>query len=165
MKRSILRSGLAALALTGTIASAAVLPASASTKTTRTIIYGAAAAAAAFTLYNVEHKHQLATTVQGYLPDGSAVYEDGHVVSPNGRSWYPSHYGETVACSNRYCSLNGGSGYGYGYNNGYNNGYGSPNGYNGYSSAYGNARTVSRSAGWQRNAERRDRGHGRGHGR
>jgi hypothetical protein len=101
----------------------------------RNLIYGAAAAAAAFTLYNVEHKHALATTVQGYLPDGSTVYKDGHVVSQNGQSWYPGNYGETVACSNQYCSINGGNNYGYnnggyyGYNNGGN--YGNNGGYYG----------------------------------
>ncbi len=141
MKISILRSGVAALALGGVLASATALPASASTNTTRNIIYGAAAAAAAFTLYNVEHKHQLATTVQGYLPDGSTVYADGRVVSPNGYSWYPGNNGETVACSNQYCSINGNNNNGYGYNNngyGYNNnGYGYNNNGGYYNGPYG----------------------------
>lgn len=119
MKASILRSGVAALALGGILASATALPARADTSTTRNIIYGAAAAAAAFTLYNVEHKHQLATTVQGYLPDGSTVYKDGHVVSRNGQTWYPGNYGQTVACSNQYCTIQG-SNNGYGYNDTYN---------------------------------------------
>lgn len=134
MKATIFRSALAALALGGILTSVTALPASASTTTTRNIVYGAAAAAAAFTLYNVEHKHQLATTVQGYLPDGSTVYRDGRVVSPNGYSWYPGNSGQTVACSNQYCSINGANN-GYGYNNGYNNGYGYNSG--GYTSGYG----------------------------
>lgn len=93
------------------------MPARADTSTTRNLIYGAAVAAAAFTLYNVEHKHQLATSVQGYLPDGSTVYRDGRVVSPNGYSWYPGNNGQTVACSNQYRTINGNynNGYGYGY--------------------------------------------------
>lgn len=132
MKATILRSGVAALALGGILASAAALPARADTTTTRNIIYGAAAAGAALTLYNVEHKRQLATTVQGYLPDGSAVYKDGHVVSRNGRTWYPGNYGQTVACSNQYCTINGSGNYGYGYG-GYNNaGYGYNDGYSRY---------------------------------
>lgn len=131
MKVSILRSGVAALALGGILASATALPARADTSTTRNIIYGAAAAAAAFTLYNVEHKHQLATTVQGYLPDGSTVYKDGHVVSRNGQTWYPGNYGQTVACSNQYCTIDGSSN-GYGYNGYGNNGYGYNNGYGRY---------------------------------
>lgn len=135
MNKNIVRSGVAALALGAVLVSATGLPAKADTTTTRNILYGAAAAAAAFTLYNVEHKHQLATTVQGYLPDGSTVYEDGHVVSQNGQSWYPGNYGETVACSNQYCSINGGNGYGYGYNNGYNYNYNN-NPYN-YNNGYG----------------------------
>jgi hypothetical protein len=159
MKASILRSGVAALALGGilTAASALPLPARADTTTTRNIIYGAAAAAAAFTLYNVEHKHQLATSVQGYLPDGSTVYKDGHVVSRNGQTWYPGNYGETVACSNQYCSINGGNGYNngygrYGYNN--NNRYG----YNNNAPTYSNDRSRVR----YRSSDR-DRDGGRGH--
>lgn len=136
MKASILRSGVAALALGGILASATALPARADTSTTRNIIYGAAAAAAAFTLYNVEHKHQLATSVQGYLPDGSTVYKDGHVVSQNGQTWYPGNYGETVACSNQYCTISGSN---YGYNNGYN-GYGYNNTYSRNGSGYNNNR-------------------------
>jgi hypothetical protein len=118
MNKNIVRSGVAALALGAVLISATGLPAKADTTSTQNIIYGAAAAAAAFTLYNVEHKHQLVTTVQGYLPDGSTVYKDGHVVSRNGQTWYPGNYGETVACSNNYCNISGGNGYGYGYNNG-----------------------------------------------
>lgn len=45
--------------------------------------------------------------MQGYLPDGSTVYRDGRVVSPNGYSWYPGNSGQTVACSDQYCSING----------------------------------------------------------
>jgi len=138
MNTNIVRSGVAALALGAVLVSATGLPAKADTTSTRNILYGAAAAAAAFTLYNVQHKHSLASTVQGYLPDGSTVYKDGHVVSQNGRSWYPGNYGETVACSNQYCSINGGNNYGYnngGYYGNYNNG-----GYNngGYNGAYNN---------------------------
>jgi len=131
----MVRSGVTALALGAVLVSATGLPAKADTTSTRNIIYGAAAAAAAFTLYNVEHKHALATTVQGYLPDGSTVYKDGHVVSQNGQSWYPSNNGETVACSNQYCTISGNNNGNYGYNNGgYNNG-----GYSGYNNgAYNN---------------------------
>lgn len=137
MKPNIVRSGVAALALGAVLVSATGLPAKADT-TTNNILYGAAAAAAAFTLYNVEHKHALATTVQGYLPDGSTVYKDGHVVSQNGQSWYPGNYGQTVACSNQYCTISGGN---YGYNNyGYNNSGYNNNGYynNGYNNGYYN---------------------------
>lgn len=118
MNKNIVRSGVAALALGAVLISSTGLPAKADTTSTRNIIYGAAAAAAAFTLYNVEHKHALATTVQGYLPDGSTVYKDGHVVSRNGQTWYPGNYGQTVACSNQYCTINGNNN-GYGYNNSY----------------------------------------------
>ncbi|HZZ64511.1 MAG TPA: hypothetical protein VFE17_03360 [Candidatus Baltobacteraceae bacterium] len=144
MNKYIVRTGLAALALSGMLVSAAEIPAKADTTTTQNIIYGAAAAAAALTLYNVEHKHALATNVQGYLPDGSTVYQDGHVVSANGQTWYPGNNGQSVACSNQYCTISGGNNGGYyGYNNGGYNGYnnGSYNGYNngGYN-GYSNGR-------------------------
>lgn len=159
MNKHIVRSGVAALALSGVMISAAAVPAKADTTTTQNIIYGAAAAAAAFTLYNVQHKHQLASTVQGYLPDGSTVYQDGHVVSRNGRTWYPGNYGESVACSNQYCTINGGNGnYNYGYNSGdYTYGYndaGSSYGYNNRNyndrDRNGNAREYNRRSHGQR---------------
>lgn len=161
MNNNIVRSGIAALALGAMLVPATGLPAKADTSTTQNILIGAAAAAAVFTGINVERKHQLATTVQGYLPDGSAVYQDGHVVSRNGVSWYPGNYGETIACSNQMCQIQGNGGnYGYGrygyspygssapygysapqnypsggyYNNGtYNNGNYNNGGYYGYS--------------------------------
>ena len=148
MKNSILRSVVGALTLGAVLFSSMGSPAKADTNTTNDILYGAAAAAAAFTLYNVEHKHALATTVEGYLPDGSVVYQDGHVVSPNGSSWYPGNNGETVACSNQYCTVNGTNGGYYGYNgpNGYNNGgYYSYNPNNG-GYYYGNSRSRRRNS-------------------
>ncbi len=115
MKKNIVRSGVAALALGAVLVSSMGLPAKADT-TTNNILYGAAAAIAAFTLYNVEHKQQMANTVEGYLPDGSTVYQDGRVVSRYGQTWYPGNNGQTVACSNQYCTItnNGNGTYGYG---------------------------------------------------
>lgn len=130
-----------------------VLPAKADTNTTNDILYGAAAAAAALTLYNVEHKHALATTIEGYLPNGAVVYQDGHVVSPNGTTWYPGNYGETVACSNQACTINGNNGANYGYNGGgynsggyygYNGGGYNNGGYNNGGYYYGNSRSRGR---------------------
>jgi hypothetical protein len=131
MKKNIVRSGVAALVLGAVLVSSMGLPAKADT-TTNNLLYGAAAAIAAFTLYNVEHKQQLANAVEGYLSDGSTVYQDGRVVSRNGQTWYPGDNGQTVACSNQYCTINnngnstyGTSGYGnsgYGYNGSGNNG-------------------------------------------
>ena len=142
MKILNVRSGIAALALGAVLVPLAGLPAKADTTTTQNILYGAAAAAAAFTLYNVEHKHTLATAVEGYLPNGSTVYQDGHVVSPNGQSWYPGNFGQTVACSNQYCTISGGNGAGYGYNGGY---YGNNGGYYGNNGGYyGTARNHDR---------------------
>lgn len=118
-----------------TVGISAVQPAKAdNAATTRAIILGAAALVAGVAVSaNVAHKRQVANTVVGYLQDGSTVYQDGHVVSPNGQSYYPSQYGQTVACSNQTCYLNGGNGngpyYGYNGNNPYgNNQYGNNNG-------------------------------------
>lgn len=132
MNKNIVRSALTALALGATLATSMAAPAMADQTSTRNIILGAAAAIGIATAVNVEHKHQLATTVQGYLPDGSAVYQDGHVVSQNGQTWYPGNYGQSVACSNQYCTISGGNGYGYNGYNGY--GYNGTNSYarNGY---------------------------------
>jgi hypothetical protein len=85
---------------------------------TRNIILGAAALVAGVAIEsNAAHKHQLANTVQGYLPNGGVVYEDGHVVLPNGQVYYPGNYGQTIACSNQACYVSGGNGnspyYGY----------------------------------------------------
>src|SRR5271166_71857 len=115
---------------------------------TRNIILGAAALAAGIAIEsNAAHKHQVANTIQGYLPDGSVVYADGHVVLPNGQIYYPRNYGQTVACSNQVCYISGGNGNGpyygnagYNGNSGYygNNGYQGNNGYNGTTPYYGN---------------------------
>ena len=132
MKKNIFRSGVAAFALGAVLVSSMGLPAKADT-TTNDLLYGAAAAIAALTLYNVEHKQQLANAVEGYLPDGSTVYQDGRVVSRNGQTWYPGNNGQTVACSNQYCTITNSGNNAYGYN-GYGN---SAYGYNG--AGYNNA--------------------------
>ena len=55
------------------------------------------------------------TPVEGYLPDGSVVFEDGHVVDRNGNSWYPGNQGEQIACNGQSCDITSiGAGY---YNN------------------------------------------------
>lgn len=143
MNTSLIRSAVAGLALTGVMMTSIAAPARADgAATTRTIIGAAAAIAGIATAINVSNKHRQATTVTGYLPDGSTVYADGHVVAQNGYSWYPGNQGEQVACNGQNCYIqgNGQNGYGYnggyynngqnGYNNGYNSGY---YGYNGYS--------------------------------
>jgi hypothetical protein len=123
MNTNIVRSMTAAFAICAVMITATVQPAKADgAATTRTIIAGAAAIAAIATVVNVEHKNQVANTVQGYLPDGSTVYEDGHVVGQNGYSWYPGNQGEQIACNNQRCTVYGTGNNGYGYNNGWNNG-------------------------------------------
>jgi hypothetical protein len=117
MNKNILRSAVAAIVLCGVMTTSYVTPARADTGTTNTIIGVAAGIAAIATIANVEHKQAVANTVEGYLPDGSTVYQDGHVVSPNGQSWYPGNQGEQIACNNGQCSIYGNGQYG---NNGYN---------------------------------------------
>ena len=148
MNISLIRSAVAGLALTGVIMTSVAAPARADgAATTRTIIGAAAAIAGIATAINVENKHREANQVVGYLSDGSTVYADGHVVAPNGQSWYPGNQGQQVACNGQTCYLNGnGNGYGYNngggyYNNGYNNGGYYNNGYNnngGYNGTYYN---------------------------
>lgn len=136
MNFSLLRSATAALALTGIFMTSIAAPARADgAATTRTIIGVAAAVAGIATAINVEHKRATANQVVGYLQDGSTVYADGHVVSPNGYSWYPGNQGEQIACNGQSCSVYSNGQNGYGYNNGYNpynnNGY-NPYNNNGY---------------------------------
>jgi hypothetical protein len=100
MKPLAFRSSIAALALGATLLTATTQPAKADgAASTRNIILGAAALAAGVAIAsNVEHKQQLASTVEGYTRNGATVYEDGHVVSRNGRSWYPGDESRSVAC-------------------------------------------------------------------
>ncbi len=127
MNTNILRSTVAALALCGVMVTSMQAPARADgAASTRTIIGAAALIAGIATAVNVAHKDQVANTVEGYLPDGSVVYEDGHVVARNGYSWYPGNQGEQIACNGQACTIyaNGNQGYGNGYygNGSYGNG-------------------------------------------
>jgi hypothetical protein len=123
---------IAATLAVSILAAAAVQPAKADgAASTRTIILGAAALVAGIAIEsNAAHKHAVANTIQGYLPDGSVVYEDGHVVLPNGQTYYPGNYGQTVACSNQACSISAGNG---------NTPYYGNAPYNGSTPYYGNA--------------------------
>lgn len=127
MKR--LTSIITATALAATFAFGAAQPAKADQTTTDDIILGAAALAAGIATYtNVQHKNQLATTVQGYTPWGATVYEDGHVVLPNGQSYYPGNVGQQIACNGTTCQI---------YQNGVAVGYGGYGpGYGGYNAGY-----------------------------
>jgi hypothetical protein len=123
---------LAATLAVSILAAAAVQPAKADgAASTRNIILGAAALAAGIAIEsNAAHKHAVANTIQGYLPDGSVVYDDGHIVLPNGQTYYPGNYGQTVACSNQVCYISAGNGNAPYYGN-------AP--YNGNTPYYGNA--------------------------
>ena len=126
-----------AVMLTGGLAMTNAHPARADqAAVTRNTILGAAALVAGIAVEsNVAHKRQVANTVEGYLPDGSTVYGDGRVVSPNGQTYYPGNYGQRVACNAGSCYLTGQPNNGYGYNY---PGYNSP-AYNNQGYNYGTA--------------------------
>jgi hypothetical protein len=135
------RSVVAALVMSSMAIGSAVQPARADTTTT--LIITAAAAIGLMTAVNVAEKNAKARQVVGYLPDGSTVYADGHVVNRNGQTWYPGNYGENIACNGPQCYVTRPNGVGYGgypsgyggYPSGYGGGY--PSGYGGYPSGYG----------------------------
>lgn len=141
------RSAAATLVMSAMAFGGAVQPAKADT--TSTLIITAAAAIGLMTAINVTQKNAKARQLIGYMPDGSQVYADGHVVARNGQTWYPGNYGQNIACNGQQCYVTGGNvGYGqapYGYG-GYGNGNGGyygnayPAGYNGgYPAGYGNS--------------------------
>lgn len=105
MKR--LQASIAAGLLVTTMGLATVSPAKADgAASTRNIILGAAALVAGVAIAeNVAHKQAAANTVAGYTPNGATVYDDGHVVLPDGRSFYPGNYGRQVACNGGQCTI------------------------------------------------------------
>ena len=118
----------AAMALTLAFGSTVKPAAADQAAATRNLILGGLAAIAiGITASNVAHKNAVANTVEGYTPDGATVYEDGHVVLPDGQSYYPGNYGQSISCNDGSCGVYS--------NNGYN-------GYNGYNSGgyYGQQR-------------------------
>ena len=133
MITKLVRSVVAALVMSSMAIGSSVQPARADTTTT--LIITAAAAIGLMTAVNVAEKNAKAHQVVGYLPDGSVVYADGHVVNRNGQTWYPGNYGQNIACNGPQCYVSGPNGVGYG---GYPSGYGGyPSGYGGYPSGYG----------------------------
>ena len=108
MNTSAFRSSLAGLALFGILTTSLAAPALADgAASTRNIIGAAAAIIGIATAVNVSNKNRVANTVEGYLPDGSVVFEDGHVVDRNGNSWYPGNQGEQIACNGQSCDIIG----------------------------------------------------------
>jgi hypothetical protein len=130
-----LRSGVATLIMSSMALGAAIQPAKADT--TSTILISAAAVAALMTGINVAEKNAKANQLVGYLPNGSPVYADGHVVARNGAIWYPGNQGENIQCNGYQCVIVGANmGYGAYGNPGFPT-YGSYPGYNAYPASYG----------------------------
>jgi hypothetical protein len=132
-------TSLVALALTAGFSLAAIAPASADqAATTRNEILGGLALVAGIaTAVNVSHKTAAAHTIKGYTANGATVYNDGHVVTANGQSYYPGNQNQAISCNNGNCGIYNGT------NTGYQNGnyYGNQNGsYTGYQNGgyYGN---------------------------
>lgn len=125
-----IQTSVAAILCVATLGIATMGPAKADgAASTRNIILGIGALVAGAAIEsNIAHKNATANAVTGYLSDGSTVYADGHVVSPNGQSYYPGNYGQTVACNGGNCAITGGNG-----NTPYSTGYNSGYAYNGYS--------------------------------
>jgi len=128
-----LRSGVATLIMSSVALGAAVQPAKADT--TSTLLITAAAVAALMTGINVAEKNAKANQLVGYLPNGSPVYADGHVVTRTGQTWYPGNQGENISCNGGRCVLVSAYG-GYPGNYGYP-GYGGYPGYSAYPASYG----------------------------
>ena len=117
---------LTTIALAATFGLASIAPASADqAAATRNTILGAAALIAGIAIEsNVAHKNAVANTVEGYTQNGATVYQDGHVVEPNGQSYYPGNEGQQISCDgNGGCGISGNNGYanyGYANNGGWN---------------------------------------------
>lgn len=134
-----------AVALAGALGLSAAQPAKADTTSTMDTIIGAAAVIAGIAIsQNVAHKQSQANTVVGTTPWGATVYGDGHVVLPNGQSYYPGNVGQQIACNGTTCTITqngvavGYGGYGPAYvQNGYYNGaYYAPSTNTGYYAPY-----------------------------
>lgn len=105
MKKLI--TAITAAALAATFGLATIAPASAdqAAATRNEILGGLALIAGVATAINVSDKEAAANTVQGYTQNGSTVYNDGHVVAPNGYSYYPGNRGRQIACNDGACSI------------------------------------------------------------
>jgi hypothetical protein len=114
---------LTTIALAATFGLASIAPASADqAAATRNTILGAAALIAGIAIEsNVAHKKAQANAIEGYTRNGAAVYQDGHVVEPDGNSYYPGNDGQQIACNGGACDVYGGNGPAYNYR-GWNHG-------------------------------------------
>lgn len=104
--------GITTIALAASLGLASIAPASADqAAVTRNTILGAAALIAGIAIEsNVANKNAQANTVEGYAPNGAAVYQDGHVVEPNGASYYPGNVGQSIDCNGGACEIAGNNG-------------------------------------------------------
>lgn len=129
-----LRSGVATLIMSSMAFGYTIQPAKADT--TSTLLITAAAVAALMTGINVAEKNAKANQLVGYLPNGSPVYADGHVVARNGSVWYPGNQGENIQCNGYQCAIVGAN---VGYGGGYGGGYPGFPAYGGYPANYNGA--------------------------
>jgi hypothetical protein len=110
-----LTTSITALALTAAFSFAAIAPASAdqAAATRNEVLGGLALVAGIATAINVSNKNAQANTVEGYTPNGETVYQDGHVVQPDGQSYYPGNENQSISCNGGSCGVynDGGNGY------------------------------------------------------
>jgi len=104
---------LTTLALAATFGLASVAPASADqAAATRNTILGIGALIAGIAIEsNVAHKNAVANTVEGYTQNGATVFQDGHVVEPDGTSYYPGNNNQQIACNGGSCDIYGSNQY------------------------------------------------------
>lgn len=104
------------VALAASFGLASIAPASADqAAANRNTWLGVAALVAGIAIEsNVANKNAQANTVQGYTRDGSTVYDDGHVVTPNGQSYYPGNQNQSIDCNGGNCAIGGNAWNGYG---------------------------------------------------
>jgi hypothetical protein len=106
-------TSVTALALAAGFGFATIAPASAdqAAATRNQILGGLALIAGVATAVNASNKNARAHTLEGYTRDGSAVYQDGHVVAQDGQSYYPGNENQSISCDNGNCSIYGNDGY------------------------------------------------------
>src|SRR5579864_8716550 len=97
MKR--LPKALTAAALAAGFGISFMQPAKADQTSTEEILAAGALIAGIAISENIAHKQQLAQTVVGRTANGGVVFGDGHVVLPNGQSFYPGNFGDAVSCN------------------------------------------------------------------
>ncbi len=54
---------------------------------------------------NARGRQAASSRIVGYTGNGDTVYQDGHVVTPNGSSYFPRKRHQSIACANGSCQI------------------------------------------------------------